>query len=314
MNTMTEKSTNWNALAGMRFLLAFVVFADHLSVFIPTNSLVRSLHPVAHHSSVWGFLLISGFSIRNSITLRPQGYLMRRFWRIWPVFLVGYVLAVLPFVSGKLFIQAPGVLAPRPTFEQFIGNLFMLQMNVVAVMPTYSPSWSLAIEELFYLCAFGFVLCSRGVIWCLIGGSLALAVIAPQFQPSLHVEQATPMRALILLCVWLVGWQFHHNRECVWAKAALVVVPMIALSYYDPHIPKPRLWWLPVIAPALLLINVDAVTLSKRTAAVARYLGESALPDPLASLLVPCGFGNHFAIAVLDAASFGFSRCLSRRR
>src|SRR4051812_3996977 len=76
--TANYTESSWALLAGLRFFLAFIVFAGHLSWFADLGAILTGVSSFGGRPAVLGFLLISGLSIGHSIVSRPEGYFRRR--------------------------------------------------------------------------------------------------------------------------------------------------------------------------------------------------------------------------------------------
>jgi peptidoglycan/LPS O-acetylase OafA/YrhL len=112
-----------------------------------------------HYASLWGwagvnlFFVLSGFLI-TSILLEARNkeryfrnFYGRRALRIWPVYVLVLVVVYLsaPWFIGPTITQAVKS-APWLAYIFFVQNLFHL-----AIPPAIGPTWSLAIEEQYYL-------------------------------------------------------------------------------------------------------------------------------------------------------------------
>ena len=88
----------WGSLGWLRFGLAVIVACSHLRGFyaeyVTTWDPARILGSFNGVAAVLGFLLVSGFSICHSLVQKPEGYVRRRFMRIYPLYLVAIVLSV----------------------------------------------------------------------------------------------------------------------------------------------------------------------------------------------------------------------------
>ena len=134
MRTAIDK---WSLLALARFLLAFVVASAHLTDFVPLGWL--AVVPwFGMFEPVLCFLLISGYSIGNSYGKEPQGFLLRRAWRIYPIYIGAIALTLfaipLPWSSGAWTIAQNVLFLNQLTTERsFVG-----------------PAWSLSLEVWLY--------------------------------------------------------------------------------------------------------------------------------------------------------------------
>jgi peptidoglycan/LPS O-acetylase OafA/YrhL len=95
------------------------------------------------HLSVLVFFVLSGYVIglnhlqplrKSEITL----YLKKRFTRLYPIYFVSMIFAIL--VARKVY-----------PFSTIIGNLTMMQQLLVPTIMENNPGWSLNYEVLFYL-------------------------------------------------------------------------------------------------------------------------------------------------------------------
>lgn len=126
----------WSLLALARFALASFVATSHLLAIVPLGWL--AFVPVfGMFEPVLCFLLISGYSIGNSYSKEPNGFLMRRAARIYPVYIVAITLTCFaipqPWGSGTLTVAQNLLFLNQITTHSFVG-----------------PAWSLAIEVWLY--------------------------------------------------------------------------------------------------------------------------------------------------------------------
>ncbi len=153
-------------------------------------------------ASLWGwtgvnlFFVLSGFLI-TSILLEARGkphyfrnFYARRALRIWPVYVL--VLAVC-YLNAPWFI-GPSVLdavrtAPWWAYLLFLQNLFHL-----ALPPAIGPTWSLAIEEQYYVLWAPIVRILERPLWLVLFLGAAL-VASPLFRMS-HFAWITPTHTL----------------------------------------------------------------------------------------------------------------------
>ena len=81
----------------LRGLLAIWVVLHHIVLFGGFNPHVYPWRLLAHHGqeAVAVFFILSGFAITKSLYARPQhltSFLIARFWRIYPVYLIALVI------------------------------------------------------------------------------------------------------------------------------------------------------------------------------------------------------------------------------
>jgi peptidoglycan/LPS O-acetylase OafA/YrhL len=128
----------WSLLALARFALAFIVAVNHVGDYAPAGWL--SFVPVfGAFEAVLGFLFISGYSIGSSYRKEPTGFLKRRAWRIYPVYIGAIALAC---------VAAP----VRPDFTlgvTLVQNLLFLN-QITTGTSFVGPAWTLALEVWLY--------------------------------------------------------------------------------------------------------------------------------------------------------------------
>jgi peptidoglycan/LPS O-acetylase OafA/YrhL len=149
-----------DALTGLRFFAALAVLLfhevnDHFAKAPPL--VVRYLN--SGFMSVSLFFVLSGFILTyNYLTVERRGSLQRpglwaaRFARIYPVYLLGLVLGLLPFIHG---LVRKGESFGSMLLEG-IGIVTSTVMLVQAWIPRAAcrlncPGWSLSVEVFFYL-------------------------------------------------------------------------------------------------------------------------------------------------------------------
>jgi peptidoglycan/LPS O-acetylase OafA/YrhL len=140
------------SLTGLRFPAALMVFFYHSSLLIPSiavfgyTALGTRYSAIAANAGALGvsfFFVLSGFVLTWSARERdtPRAFWRRRFVKIYPNYVVAWVLAMLLFAG-----------ATTPAWRAVL-NLFMLQVWLPDFFTNFSvdpPSWSLGAEAVFY--------------------------------------------------------------------------------------------------------------------------------------------------------------------
>lgn len=151
-------------LNGLRFIAAFAVIIHHLEQYkfllhepnlwhIPFFEMVGKVAVVL-------FFVLSGFLItyllleeqRTTHTVSIGAFYFRRIRRIWPVYylMVGLGLFVLPYISIFHLPTLSGELASGFTMK-LILLLLILPNLIVMPIPGIYQTWSIGVEEQFYL-------------------------------------------------------------------------------------------------------------------------------------------------------------------
>ncbi len=279
--------TSWRlgrrpALDGLRGLAIVLVIACHL-----IDTVTGVDHPALGTTGVTVFFTLSGFLItsllmeEHAITGRLRwGYFYgRRARRLLPALAV--VLVVIGSVQVAGGFTGPVALLP---VAFYVANWFAAGGHNLGLLP---HTWSLAIEEQFYL-AWPLLLlfCLRRSRRALEFVCLAGIVIAVMLRLSLWEHGAGAQRiyfgtdtradALLVGCL-LAAWA-HRGRSSPdvppWvgtaAAAGLVAVSLALSGSYGTHI------LLPTVVPwlsAVLIVSACAIAPAWMESAVARYLG-----------------------------------------
>lgn len=162
-NVIARPAERIPALDGLRGVAILLVFLRHSIAGTPTNSPVwsRVLEPLRlTWSGVDLFFVLSGFLIGGILldARRSPRYFhtfyIRRAFRILPLYLVFmalYLARHLPISSLKgVFGETSHLQLPWVSFLTFTQNFWMVTLGWFGPM-TIAPTWSLAVEEQFYL-------------------------------------------------------------------------------------------------------------------------------------------------------------------
>ncbi|MET9964331.1 acyltransferase [Streptomyces sp. NPDC006326] len=271
------------SLTGLRFPAALAVFAHHAFLPIPplrlladddTEYRLAGWFAQAGGLGVSFFFVLSGFvlawSAREGDT--TTGFWRRRFVKIYPNYVVTWALTMVLFAA----FYTPARVA--------IANLFMVQVWWPAYFTNFSvdaPSWSLAVEAVFYLCFPLLLRVFRRIdprnlkYW--IAGAMAAVVATPALAyalfpstprvPSGHDTSVSqywfsyvlpPVRLVDFALGILVALAVKHGRwrniGMVWST--LLLVGGYALTFHVPYLYGQRAT---MILPIVLLIAATAI-------------------------------------------------------
>ncbi len=167
---MSERTSKvfFPSLNGLRFIAAFVVIIHHLEqikLFFGLTSLFNKWHfiKIVGELGVTLFFTLSGFLITYLLlvekerfgTVFVKAFYIRRVLRIWPLYYLIIILGlfVLPHISYfDIPIYTEGIHYKFGTKIFFYGILFPnIVYNLYDYMPYIAQSWSIGIEEQFYL-------------------------------------------------------------------------------------------------------------------------------------------------------------------
>ncbi len=129
----------WSILAGVRFILASIVAIGHMADYT-TLGYLDCISGLGSFEAILGFLLISGYSISMSYTKQPEGFLVRRIMRLYPIYLTAIAATCLSFYL--LDVPLPHLIT------LVINGLFLNQL--VTNTSFVGLSWSLSLEFWLY--------------------------------------------------------------------------------------------------------------------------------------------------------------------
>jgi peptidoglycan/LPS O-acetylase OafA/YrhL len=296
-----QDRNQWKILGGLRFLLAFIVVCGHLFRFAPKDNAINRvfIHGADFDATVavFGFLIISGFSIAHSIISKPEGFYFRRVVRIYPLYISALVLTLVPFWVAGPVIQAYDGQFNQPGFASLIANLFFLQTFFAEQLSGNGPLWTLAVEVFFYLLAPLFV---RMKSWMLL---LLVLISAVGFASchALHLEFYSKYRwglpAFLLLWAWLGGFLFYRHREEPLFQVGLITlgVFLFSVNFTWNH----RFTFFTYVFAASIVATASKIKLPAQILRLLNYLGE--LSYPLYLVHVPVLLFSYAVLGVRSA-------------
>lgn len=212
-----------NNIGLLRLVLASLVIIGHAPELVDGNRLREPLTRIFHSASlgdlsVDAFFLLSGYLVSQSMVNSGSvlEYLKRRVMRIYPAFLVSWLLCVYllcpvtgghPGSAGLRPLLRMALLWPPPDFDGQLGGV---------PFPTLNGSmWSIRFEFGCYLLIA--VLGARGVLRrgfvAPVAAIVAVASAAPQFGISIGPESLHI--ALRMTAVFLMGSLFFLYRDAI---------------------------------------------------------------------------------------------------
>lgn len=279
-NSVTEVLS---VLAGLRFFFAMWVLFAHTYNFSPASRAmpVPSLSGLV---AVLCFLVISGFSIRHSITKELAGYARRRFWRIFPVNVVSVTLAATAYIFlGPNLFDGYGTGYPAPSFWEWSGCYLLLQTFLPVAIPVLFPAWSLAIEIVYYSLAPILLRQRLRIVMGLAVASGAFNLALPYTLSSYLFRETSLLHALAFFWAWLIGWMAYglpkDQRFAIFSIAIgggliLWFPPFYALDGVISVVSTLLAW----AGTVLVVVYRAKLPIKGRLSAVLIYLGELSFP------------------------------------
>ena len=269
------------ALDGLRGIAIILVLLHHLTTYRPTRGIdmwIASV-PLIGWAGVDLFFVLSGFLI-TGILIDARGgrryftsFYARRTLRIFPLYYLVLFLAlvVLPnFAALHKVLVGPYPLPPLLPYWLYLTNFSIADRGLVHGL--LDVSWSLAVEEQFYLVwAVVIWLCPPRLVGWLCGAIIVAEPLARWFALSRGVE---PLSVYVLpwfrldglatgaLVAWLLR-RGHMPSLDRWAPlaAAAGVLGFIAIAYKSGD----SWWWQPLIQKvgfSLIALTAGAMVVS----------------------------------------------------
>ncbi len=297
-------ASGWALLGATRFVLAGIVMAAHLGFVAPglTGPGINYVNSFGSANAVMAFFILSGFSIAHSITVKPVGYLRRRFLRIYPCYLFCLLVGMLPYwIFGAVVASGVGPIRNPGLWPNLVPDLLLLQSLGWGVIGFTGPSWSLSVEWLLYIAAIWLVRASDKVVWLLTLVSAGAFVLA-RFIPSLSKPAYWELGggAIILLCAWawLAGFLYYRNRQSPVSAVVLLGGCVGVINLSDAPALAPH--GVATIAVTCALIKLsEYVNFSGRGIGLLNYLGDLSYPLYLCHIAVMlCIYNGTHSISV----------------
>lgn len=270
-----QESQTWAVLGALRAVMALLVMTGHWVGYaagpLPFS---HDLVPSAY-TAVMGFFLVSGFSIAASLERGSRGFYSRRFDRLYPTYLAAFIFAQIPWVLyGNYFFIAPGSGFQAPThIRDAIWNMAGLPFVIAPAVSTFSISWSLTCEVVFYAVAPWLM---RLRAWWPVLGAVSLAAFFWSVGAGISLSGVCYfVSPLCLFWVWLAGFAFYHCRQ---KPLSLPLLLLVAVPFKESAGV--------VVLAILTLFYAPQIRLPDRMAAWMMYAGELSYPLYLCHLTV----------------------------
>ena len=142
-----------DSIDSLRGVAILMVILYHVHAWLPGLSALPSwyMFPISlGYSGVDLFFVLSGFSLyyawlrqeMNAKEVDVKKYYWRRFWRIYPPYLIAFIVPLIPFVFT----------APADAFKEAIWHIFLLHnYSQHYFYGANGPLWSIAVEAQFYI-------------------------------------------------------------------------------------------------------------------------------------------------------------------
>lgn len=266
---LTEDQSQWSVLAGTRFFLSLVVVIGHLNYLPGSHNWTLLGIYLNQGSAVYGFLLISGYSIAASLERSPKGFIIRRVKRIWPSYIFSILLGVLVAISVNREIFIADQVSFHPlVWTELLASLTMTQTFIAPALSADGQIWTLAVEWWDYMAAPLLRRWSTKLLTAILFISMVAFILSPP--PSNPANDLGGKMFFILGWWWLAGFLYHRHRGTVVGYVLLFAPPLIVAV--DGWIGRAAVVGLIALASSRLL------PVSKRIGAILNWLGDLSYP------------------------------------
>jgi len=316
----TAGGDQWVVLGAMRFVLAIVVMIGHLDMFDQVPPALRFISNFGAYQAVFVFFAISGYSISASLERSTKGFYQRRVNRIYPTFLFGMVVAVIPFLlfGPEFDAQSYYVRAPESAWA-FVANCLMLQgIAMRGTIPTFNPCWSLQVECVAYLCA---------PMLCKMKDRVLVAIMAISFLAYIGrgvfgdlQDPPTSMYGIATIeCIWawiagVLIYRHMGSEKVAWSITALIAWAMGSLTKFASDFSPAYL-----IGAMGIVTHAPMIRVPERLRKLALYGGDLSLSIYLIHFQIYCLVARAFPnangwemLACATLASFAVLHLIDR--
>ncbi|NJP12116.1 MAG: acyltransferase [Leptolyngbyaceae cyanobacterium RU_5_1] len=292
----------WKILGGVRFLTSWIAFCLHLKWFLPNDILV-AFSELDSLSALLGYLVISGYSIANSLSTEPEHFLERRVLSIYPLYAIAVLISLLPFKLldvHTLNINGLNSFFIEPTPAQIIGNLLLLQGFFVHAIGSNPPLWIMSIEVGFYLLGPLFLKTNRKVLISLILLSSLAYIAYPYLQLKGFFFLKHGLSFIFLLWAWLLGFLYYFNQKKFLARFGMISLGMVILALHQIHY-KHVLSGFTHLFILIVLVFLPYIKLPESILNIFNYLGELSYPFYLVH--VSCLIFSYFFLNIRNSVA-----------
>jgi peptidoglycan/LPS O-acetylase OafA/YrhL len=298
--------TRWEILAGLRFFLAWIVAAGHLTAFLKSpNATIEWFAAFGGKSAVLGFLVVSGYSIAASLEQESRGFYRRRFLRVYPLYFFAIAFAVgLQMCTRDVQIGRAHWSPSSPL--TCAGNFLLLQCFVVKPISFDSPVWSLSVEFFFYLLApYLYRIKSRNIVALIIISGLVYLIPKPNNWGTFFFV-LSKFTALRYFWAWLIGFlYFRHARALIMALLLVTGAVLVVVNRDENY---ESLAVFTFVMSCLILLFAASLKIPKFLRQPLSYLGD--LSYPLYLYQIPCFIASYVLLGLRTPLAMIVALCL----
>lgn len=296
---ISAQDSHWAVLGVLRFFLAACVALGHFSLFVrhdPTHVFGNGiLNP---GSAVFGFMILSGYSIAASLTRDTKGFYLRRFVRIWPLYIATLAIGIgLAFALPNGFRLPSGDTIPPTQTISIVTSLLMLQTVIGAPLPMVGQIWSLCPEWWHYMIAP--LLKKISSTWLVIWVALSFVAFMEIAPPPGHGIEGMShgLTILVLSWQWVTGFVYFRLKQTPFGFTMLVLPSAVAAALG-------HFIGVPHFIAIFVLVLSEQVNLSKKVVECCDFLGDFSFPLYLfhiPAMVIALALGSNRTVTTLGA-------------
>lgn len=197
----------WSLLAGLRFGLASIVAINHLAEYADLG-VMGFMPQFGAFEAILGFLLISGYSVSVSYLKEPERFLLRRFQRVYPTYLVSIIITA----GVGIWVVHAGV----PPW--WVLGLNMLFLNQAVTSDSFvGPAWSLSLEIWLYCLAPVLMVAqprwNRALVYVSFASYLLYTAGRTLWHLPYYSGAGYGLNLLLLSFIWICGLRLAREEE-----------------------------------------------------------------------------------------------------
>lgn len=213
------------------------------------------------------FFVLSGFLI-SYLMLREQSlngrfslkdFYMRRVLRIWPVFYLIVIIGFVLFPIAKDFLNEPAnETANWEMYVSFLSNFDQLNVNALPIGIGLGPTWSVSVEEQFYLfwpllflifrgkkfiygigitliaaivCVIAFSLPPKHTVYCMVYLSIGGLYAYLAYYHEKLIQRITQVNGLVFIAASVVLIAFMYVSTIGYSGAGMLLLIALNIGY-----------------------------------------------------------------------------------
>jgi peptidoglycan/LPS O-acetylase OafA/YrhL len=229
-----DPASNWAILSALRFFLALVVVLGHCCWYVGGYADWTYVGLWLNQgSAVYGFFILSGYSIAASLEGDCTGFYRRRWVRIWPLYLACIafgLLVAMRIPQGMIWPTGEGRLHSAG-LASIVASLLMLQTVVAGAIPIVGQIWSLSPEWWLYMVGPRLRKLSNFALLGLVTISFLAFMNIPTPRGSGPEGFEHGLALLTLSWLWLTGFVYRRFERTPVGAAILILPSGFALFF-----------------------------------------------------------------------------------